>query len=875
MSSDKIVLIDGHSLIYRAFFALPPTLATSDGMLTNAAYGFTSMLLKILQEEAPDYVVVAFDRAAPTFRHKKYEEYKAHREAAPEELTMQFPLVRRVLDALGIAQLEKDGYEADDILATLARKAEAAGDEVLIVSGDKDTFQLVTAKTKVLTTRRGITDVVRYDREKVKERFGVPPERIADLLALKGDTSDNIPGVPGIGEKTAAKLLQEHGDLEQLLADVDKIGSARFRELLKEHADKARMSKELAVLDDEVPLAAGYKDQRWQGGDQKEIVRVFTELEFGTLLSRYFRQSEVVVEESAEQLDIEVKTLLDVAGVERLGEKALAKGEAALGLVVEGESIDVELKLLAVAVDNVVYLIEPAGMMVDEGVLKRSLSSFLADTGIVKTVFNSKVAYLMAAREGLEIRGPVFDPLLAAYLLDPSKGKYGPKMIAEDATRLKLTGAGSKRLPEEAAAMLRAKEPLQRALDENGLRRVFEEIEQPLVPVLARMEEEGVGIDVRPLESLSKELEVKLSNLEAEIYRLSGEEFNINSPQQVGTILFEKLGLAAAKKTKTGYSTDYSVLVRLAGQHPVIEKILAFRELSKLKSTYVDALPKMIHARTGRLHTSFNQTVTATGRLSSSNPNLQNIPVRSEYGSRIREAFVPKTEGEWLLVADYSQIELRLLAHLAEDPTLLEAFQKGADIHTEVAAEIFGGVKDDVTAEQRRAAKAVNFGIIYGISAGGLAEQLHTSRDEAADYIDRYFGRYRQVKDYIESVISTAYRDGFVSTIFGRRRRLPELRSGNRGQRSFGERMAVNSGLQGSAADIIKLAMIRAHEVVLGEGLESRMVLQVHDELIFEVPDEERGAMEEIVREAMEGVLEIKVPLRVEMSCGRNWREAK
>lgn len=876
MGSSRLVLIDGHSLIYRAFFALPPTLTTSDGLITNAVYGFTSMLLKLLKDEEPAVVVVALDKGEPTFRHERYEDYKSHREETPEALENQFPLVREILNALQIPQLEMAGYEADDILATLAKKGEGEGHDVLIVSGDRDVFQLVSDKVKVLTTRRGISDVVLYDREKVLERYGLPPERMVDLLGLKGDPSDNIPGVAGIGEKTAVRLLQEFGDLEGVIANVESISPTRFREAVRAHTAEARLSKELAQLDTDVPIDIDFQKERWRGGDRREIDRVFTMLEFGSLLSRYYANEERKVKVVGEPLPLNVRPIVDVRGLERLEKKVLQERQTGIALETEGESIDCLIKSMAWTVGKDTFLIKMEEFTGEMTKLWRALKPLLEGPGVTKSIYDTKAAWIALRGHEVEMAGPIFDPLLAAYLLDPTASKYPLKGLAEDYLGAAVDGGHSKEsLGLRAVATIALKKPLEEALDKSSLRAVFDEIEQPLAPVLARMETAGVRVDTASLESLSKELDVKLAALEADIYRFADEDFNINSPQQVGRILFEKLGLSSTKKTKTGHATDFSVLVKLVGEHPIVEGILSYRELSKLKSTYVDALPKMIRKRTGRLHTSFNQTITATGRLSSSNPNLQNIPVRSDYGLRIREAFVPSEEGHELIVADYSQIELRLLAHLSGDETMLGAFESGLDIHSEVASEIFGLPAKEVSPSQRRAAKAVNFGIVYGISPPGLSQQLGISVDQAGEYIERYFRRYSRVNEYIKEKIAEAYRLGLVKTTFGRIRRLPELQSGNYRLRSLGERVAINSPLQGSAADIIKLAMIRLDKVLREQGLRSTMVLQVHDELVCEVVPEEKDAVEKVVREAMEGVCELRAPLKVSIHFGRSWREAK
>ncbi|PIU27927.1 DNA polymerase I, partial [Candidatus Aquicultor secundus] len=822
---NKIILIDANSLVYRAFFALPKTLATSSGQVTNAVYGFTSMLIKLLKEEKPDVVIAAFDRAAPTFRHETFEQYKAHREPTPNELISQFPLVKEVLSVLNIPVFEMDGFEADDILATLASEAEAERDDVIVVTGDKDAFQLVDDHIKVMTTKKGISDIVIYDREKVRERYGVTPEQFADYLALKGDTSDNIPGVPGVGEKTAAKLIQQFGSIENLLKNLDAVENKRWREMLSEHASEAELSKMLAVLDREVPIDVDFDECKLDGWDEEKIRALFSKLEFFTLLDRLLSQNKQRTHKAddVQTLDTALE-IIDIASEEifaQLASDIEAGHHIAVAIISTGvNTVDRQITSVALATgDSKIYtcIQEISGELFPQEhtvlPIDRVLSlakPYLESKSINKTGHDLKRMMLALWNANIKPQALDFDTMIAAYLLNPERSDYPIDELA--AINLGISVAADterERLANEAIANFRLKPRLKEQLVEKDLFKLFEEVEMPLVPVLARMEHEGVGLDTDYLEDLSKEVEIFLENIESEIYSLAGRQFNINSPQQLGFILFDKLGLPTAKKTKTGYSTDANVLHKLVTVHPIAEKIIAYRELAKLKSTYIDALPKLINPKTGKLHTSFNQTVTTTGRLSSSNPNLQNIPVRTELGQRIREAFIPSNPGDIFMAADYSQIELRLLAHYSEEEALLEAFEADMDIHEATAMQVFGVLPEQVTSQMRRMAKVVNFGVLYGMSPFGLADRLDIPLADARNFINRYFKRLPKVEEFIKKTIEEATKKGYVETLLGRRRYIPELKSGNTKIRSLGERFAVNAPLQGSAADIIKVAMVR------------------------------------------------------------------
>ena len=887
---NKIILIDANSLVYRAFFALPKTLATSSGQGTNAVYGFTSMLIKLLKEEKPDVVIAAFDRAAPTFRHETFEQYKAHREPTPNELISQFPLVKEVLSVLNIPVFEMDGFEADDILATLASEAEAERDDVIVVTGDKDAFQLVDDHIKVMTTKKGISDIVIYDREKVRERYGVTPEQFADYLALKGDTSDNIPGVPGVGEKTAAKLIQQFGSIENLLKNLDAVENKRWREMLSEHASEAELSKMLAVLDREVPIDVDFDECKLDGWDEEKIRALFSKLEFFTLLDRLLSQNKQRTHKAddVQTLDTALE-IIDIASEEifaQLASDIEAGHHIAVAIISTGvNTVDRQITSVALATgDSKIYtcIQEISGELFPQEhtvlPIDRVLSlakPYLESKSINKTGHDLKRMMLALWNANIKPQALDFDTMIAAYLLNPERSDYPIDELA--AINLGISVAADterERLANEAIANFRLKPRLKEQLVEKDLFKLFEEVEMPLVPVLARMEHEGVGLDTDYLEDLSKEVEIFLENIESEIYSLAGRQFNINSPQQLGFILFDKLGLPTAKKTKTGYSTDANVLHKLVTVHPIAEKIIAYRELAKLKSTYIDALPKLINPKTGKLHTSFNQTVTTTGRLSSSNPNLQNIPVRTELGQRIREAFIPSNPGDIFMAADYSQIELRLLAHYSEEEALLEAFEADMDIHEATAMQVFGVLPEQVTSQMRRMAKVVNFGVLYGMSPFGLADRLDIPLADARNFINRYFKRLPKVEEFIKKTIEEATKKGYVETLLGRRRYIPELKSGNTKIRSLGERFAVNAPLQGSAADIIKVAMVRIDKQIEEENLQIKMVLQVHDELIFEVPEREREIAANLINVMMENAYPLKVRLKVETSIGYNWKEA-
>ena len=882
----RLFLIDGSSYIFRAFYAIRG-LSTSKGFPTNAIFGFTSMLLKILKDHRPEAMAVVFDAKGPSFRSGIFREYKANRPPLSDDLSRQIPYIKEIVEAFRIPILEKEGYEADDLIGTVAKRARGEGIDVVIVSGDKDLLQLVDERVTQLDTMRDEL----YGPKEVEAKLGVKPSSIPDMMGLCGDPIDNIPGVPGIGKKTAQELIRRYGSLEALLerAEEDPGIRKRLKEAIRQNRQQALLSKQLATIDTQVPLEFRWEDFRLAPPDEERLKAIFRELEFHRFLKELFPERTLSEEgyhlvTEKEDLEALVRRLRKAEGF-ALDLESTSRDPMMAQLVGFAISLSPhEAYYIPVGHD---YLGAPPQLPVDE-VLTR-LKGVLEDEGIKKYGQNIKYDYIILGRYGVKLRGISCDAMVAAYLLDPTRRVYNLESLAQQflghqmITYKEVVGKGegfqkveleqAKRYACEDAdvTFLLAGELLGR-LGQEGLKGLFERVELPLIEVLAEMEMWGVRVDVGQLGEFSKELEGRLWRLEEEIQRMAGVRFNLNSPQQVGKVLFERLGLPVKKRTKTGYSTDVEVLQSLAREYEIARLLLEYRGLAKLKSTYVDALPKMINPETGRIHTSYNQTATATGRLSSSEPNLQNIPIRTEEGRRIREAFIPE-EGWVLLGADYSQIELRILAHLSADPTLIEAFRREEDIHTRTACEVFGVGPDEVTPEMRREAKVINFGIIYGMSPYGLSKELGVEPKVAARYIEDYFRRYQGVKAFIEGVISEAKKRGYVTTLFGRRRPLPEINSSNRTARQFAERTAINTPVQGTAADLIKMAMVNIYRRIRKEGLQAKLIIQVHDELILEVKEEEMERAKGMVKEEMEGVSELRVPLKVEISAGKNWGE--
>jgi DNA polymerase-1 len=865
----KVLLVDANGLVYRAFFALP-YFTTHDGQPTNAVYGFTTMLLKVLDEEAPDYVAVAFDRPGPTFRHEAYAEYKAQRPKMPDDLRPQVLLAHEVVEALRMPVFEIAGFEADDVIGTIARRAEEKGSEVLIVTGDLDALQLVSPQVRVMVTSRGISETTIYDEAAVHKRFGIAPSQIPDLKSLKGDPTDNIPGVPGVGEKTAARLLADYPSVEVLLDALDRLRDARLQEKLVKHRDQVLQSKRLSTIDTAVDFPIDFESLRRRPPDLEQVRSLFTRLEFKSLLER--------IDVTPPQP--QSRGIYRTISVEDLGGFLSGASQLALAPVFEdGHPLQARLRGIALALGpgEAAYVALPTGV-------PRLLAALFEREDLPKLSQDVKRDRLLLEGAGVAPRGFVFDVSLASYLLDPGKRTHTLESAAWEhlgwrlggpagTTDLDLGARPEERAAEEADLIVRLRDVLEARLREREVERLYREIELPLAEVLARMERVGVAIDVHALASLSATLRARLDALTQEIYRLAGTEFNIGSPKQLAFVLFEKLQLPTLKRTKTGFSTDAEVLEQLAPQHEVVARILDHRELSKLLSTYVDVLPGLADPRTGRLHTTFNQTVGSTGRVITTDPNLQNIPIRTEVGQQIRRAVVPGRPGAVLLSADYSQIELRVLAHITRDPGLLEAFQRGDDIHTVTASEVFGVPAAGVTPEMRRRAKAFNYGIAYGISDFGLAAQLSIGRAEAQAFMDTYFSRYPRVADYMRTVVEQARRQGYVTTLLGRRRYLPDILSRNRVIREAAERIAINAPIQGTAADIIKIAMIRIYTDVVSQLSGIEMILQIHDELLFELSPEAIPRVAPIIRDRMEQAFPLAAPLSVRLAAGPNWQD--
>lgn len=872
----KLVLIDGNSIAYRAFFALP-LLNNEKGVYTNAVYGFTTMLLKIIEEEQPTHILVAFDKGKTTFRHDTYSEYKGGREKTPHELSEQFPLIRELLDAFGIVYYEKELYEADDIIGTLAKQGAEQGFDVTIFTGDKDLLQLVSDRVAVTLTKKGITTVERYDEALIQETYGITPQQIIDMKGLMGDSSDNIPGVPGIGEKTAIKLIKQFGTIENVLASIDQISGKKMKERLEENKDVALMSKELATIVCDVPFDRSLDELTFGDYDKKDVVAFFKELEFSSLLEKFDSDASQELEE-LKPLTFEI--------VDTLEEKHLTSPSALIVEIIQENYHQADIIGIAIANENGKYYVETETALSSD-----AFNAWAKDENAKKWVFDAKKTIVALQRRGITLNGIDFDIQMASYLLDPSlsthdisdvaKRKNGSDVQEDEA----VYGKGAKlKVPErdvlaehlarKANALYELKPKLDEDLRKNEQEKLYRELEMPLSIVLGKMETTGIKVDRNQLEQMGEDLVQRLHELETMIHQLAGGEFNINSPKQLGEVLFEKLGLPPIKKTKTGYSTSADVLEKLAGKHEIIDHILMYRQLGKLNSTYVEGLLKVID-EDGKIHTRFNQALTQTGRLSSTDPNLQNIPIRLDEGRKIRKAFVPSEEGWKIVAADYSQIELRVLAHISGDDNLIEAFKQGMDIHTKTAMDVFGVKERDVTANMRRSAKAVNFGIVYGISDYGLSQGLGITRKEAAEFIERYFESYPKVKEYTEKIIEKGREQGYVETLLHRRRYLPDLTSKNFNRRSFAERTAMNTPIQGTAADIIKKAMVDMASEFEKEQLKSRMLLQVHDELIFEVPEDELEKVLELVPQVMERAMTLDVPLKVDISYGDTWYDAK
>ena len=897
------MLIDGNSLTYRAFFALPTDMATASGQVTNAVYGFTSMLINLIKDHRPDQLVATFDRPEPTFRHEMVKTYKEGRAETPDILRQQMGLVRQLVDTLKIPTVELAGYEADDVIATLATQAAQAGDDVIIVTGDRDTYQLVEdPHVKVLYNRRGVSDYVLYDEAGIVDRTGVTPVKYPQYAALRGDPSDNLPGVPGVGEKTAAKLINTYGDLDGIYAHLDEL-TPKLRQSLADAEESVRANAAVTPLVRDLPVGCDAGDAAIGGWDRDEVRRLFDFLEFRSLWDRFVEATagasgpaaDGSLQRSAgEAVEVDVSALDAAGALARIEQWSKARTSLALSGAWEGREGRSALEGLAfvalpVAEDGPVPVawIGPEALA-DQSVLK-GLDLLLGDSGVDVSAHDAK-----ALMRGLSVLGVVFcslelDTSIAAYLVDPAGDQYLLEDLAERYAglhlsaaqgppqgQLDLTGAASDPGAESArraAAVAKLVHPLSEALAARGMSKLYDEVERPLVRVLALMEEAGVRVDVDRLRELSSELASEAKRLEAEIQHLAGVQFVVNSTPQLREVLFDKLGLTPQKKTKTGYSTDAQTLEKLRGEHPIVEALLRYREVEKLRSTYGESLLAEV-APDGRIHATFNQTVARTGRLSSDQPNLHNIPIRSEEGRRFRECFLP-AEGCRFLVADYNQIELRVIAHLAAEPSLIEAFRAGTDIHNLTATRIYGVGPQDVTIAMRSKAKMVSYGLAYGMEAYGLAQRLAIPVEEASEIMKAYWAGFPKVREYMDRVVAEARSRGYTETLFGRRRLIPELQSNRYQVRAAGERQAMNAGIQGLAADIFKVALVRLDERLRVEGLRSRLVLQVHDEVILEVPPDEEAQASRAVEEAMGGAAQLEVPLTINVAWGDTWAAAK
>lgn len=896
--SSKLILIDGNSILNRGFYGLSGSsmLTTSTGLYTNAVFAFINILNKYIEEENPDYIAVAFDLKAKTFRHNMYDGYKAQRKGMPEELAMQLPLAKEVLRAMNIPIIEREGYEADDIIGSLSLKAEKENFEVLILTGDRDSFQLISDRVKVIlpSTKAGKTETNIYDKQAIIEKYGVLPHQLIDVKGLMGDSSDNIPGVPGVGEKTALSLISAYGSLEGVYEHIDEIKKPKLKASLIEYREQAFLSRTLGTIYRELDLCGSLEDLKRKEINRTELLNVFRKLEFESLISK---MDLLTVKDEELPTTLKELNINHIRTEEDLKKQVpnILKQEtvAVLQLIDKEDSFSSQLSGLALCTGDDVFYFE-ANADLPENVIATGLKEIWENENIHKVGHNIKELITWLFKHGIEFNGLIFDTMIAEYLIDSLRNSYPITSLSykylnrtiPSLDELQGKGKGMRKYSElspdklceysghNVKAVFDLWEKQKKVLQDNQQEELFNTIELPLITVLASMEYHGFKVDAGRLHEYGEVLSARIKTLEKTIYMLAGEEFNINSTKQLGTILFEKLNLPVVKKTKTGYSTDVEVLEELYNQHDIIPCIIEYRQLTKLYTTYAEGLEKVINPVTGKIHSSFNQTVTATGRISSTEPNLQNIPVRHELGREIRKAFIPSAENAVFIDADYSQIELRVLAHITGDEALINAFVKGEDIHTSTASLVFEVEPENVTPELRRRAKAVNFGIVYGISDFGLARDLGITRKGAKQYIDGYFKKYPKVKAYMDEIVRMGQENGYVETIFHRRRYLPELASKNFHQRSFGKRVAMNTPIQGTAADIIKIAMVKVYQALKENGLKSRLILQVHDELVVETFNDEIETVRQLVKKSMEEAVKLSVPLTVDVSTGRNWYEA-
>ncbi|QUH21147.1 DNA polymerase I [Alkaliphilus sp. B6464] len=896
---ERLIIIDGNSLINRAFYALPP-LTTKEGNHTNAIYGFVTMLLKVMEDYKPDYIGVAFDKKAPTFRHKEFTEYKAGRKKMPPELAEQMEPLKEVLDAFNIYRIELEGFEADDLIGTLAKHCEEKGFESLIVTGDRDALQLTSDCTKVLFTKKGISQLEIYDDKKVMEEYEVTPTQFIDLKGLMGDKSDNIPGVPGVGEKTAIKLLKQFETIENLIQNTEEITATKLREKIEVNREQAMLSKRLATIVTNVPVDINLDDLKKRGADHEKLMELFRSYEFNSLIPRIKKNIEQSTDENENTYKLENTTnqniveIKDIASLKTMLDEVKKQGQIVLKTITEEQNIVTD-KIVSLAVTTkgeVLYYIDFKDFSKDD--LIYNLKQVLEDDSIKKIGHDFKKEIVHFYPYNINISNLHFDTMIGEYLIDSARSSYSlkdlamgylgeeivdeEKIIGKGKNQISLWEAPGEELKELLCSYVRVVANISNTIKEKlknlELEKLYYEVELPLVEVLAFMEFQGIKVDKNMLLDLEIEFKEKIDQLTREIYTLADVEFNINSPKQLGEILFEKLGLPPIKKTKTGYSTNADVLEKLHDQHDIIPKISEYRQVTKLKTTYVDGLLNIINPVTKRIHSSFNQTVTTTGRISSTEPNLQNIPVRLEMGRRLRKVFI-SDDGYKFIDADYSQIELRVLAHIANDENLIDTFIKNQDIHTRTASEIFEVPMEEVTPLMRGDAKAVNFGIVYGISDFGLSQNLNIPVNKAKKYIESYLDKYPSVRKYMKDIVEEGKEKGYVVTLLHRRRYLPELKSSNFNIRGFGERIAMNTPIQGSAADIIKIAMVTVYKRLKEGNYKAKLILQVHDELIIECPENEVETVTKILQESMENATKMAVPLKVDLSYANNWYDAK
>ncbi|MEG0307134.1 MAG: DNA polymerase I [Clostridium sp.] len=878
MSKKTLAILDGNSLLYRGFYAIPE-LTTKEGVHTNAVYGFLNMLIKLKEDINPDYIVTTFDKSSKTFRHEEYEEYKAGRKKTPPELSMQFPIIREILCKMGISIFELDGYEADDLIGTISVLAEKDNMEVYVVTGDKDALQLATDNVNIVINKKGMSEKEIYNRERFVNDFEVTPKQYIDVKGLMGDKSDNIPGVPGVGEKTAFKLIKEYGSIENVLMNISNISGKKLKESLEEYSEQAIFSKKLATIITEVPVEIPLEQLKTKGSfNNYEVREVCLKLQLKSILSK-LQNLDVdtdggVIQETKRE-DAKFELIKDCSSLEKI--ISSIKGDMFVKFYVDNTNsfANISLGTIGILSQGTIYIISCKNLLEEsKDRFLISIKSIFENSDVYKISHGVKYGYTSLLKLGVDLDEVDFDLELAAYLLDSSKSEYSIKSIIEEKTGEVISGEGDSFIANEILAMKEIYPILKDKIESSDMNELLFNVEQPLTKAISYMEYEGFNIDRSELDKLGDKFSLEISELTTKIYELAGEEFNVNSPKQLGKILFEKLDLPVIKKTKTGYSTNAEVLDALKDKHEIINKILYFRQITKLYSTYIEGLKHVID-EDGRIHSNFTQTVTTTGRLSSTEPNLQNIPIRSENGRSIRKVFIPHNEESIILSADYSQIELRVLAHISGDENMIKAFNSNIDIHTATASEVFNVPIEEVTKTMRSNAKAVNFGIVYGIGDFSLAQDLGITRIEAKNYIDTYLHRYENVKKYMDMVIDEAEENSYVTTLLNRKRYIPEIKSSNKMIKALGKRLAMNAPIQGSAADIIKIAMVNVAKELKNKGLKSKLILQVHDELILNVYKNEVEQVKELVRNEMEGVLDLKVLLKADISIGDTWYEAK